>query len=128
MHAVRRSLIRFAWMALLAMLAVAIAPTTSRLLVAGDPVRAALLSEICSVGLTAVADPSSEASDPVMSGGGHCPVCLSAAVAFGWPEPDRRADYTPPVRHLRPATASLQPPGQAPVWPSAPSRAPPSPS
>ena len=42
---------RLVWMALLAVLMVAVAPTVSRLLGAGDPARAAVLAEICSVGM-----------------------------------------------------------------------------
>lgn len=112
---VRRSLMRFVWLALVAMLAVAVAPTASRLLGASDPARAAVLAEIC----------SADTPDPDAAGGAHCPMCLSAAVAFEWPEPDRRADHAPPARHLRPVTAALHPTGSAPVWPSAPPRAPP---
>ena len=129
MHFVHRSLMRFVWLAFAALLAVAVAPTASRLLAASDPVRAAALAEICSAGMTALVQPLSDAPDspdPGAVGGGHCLLCLSAAMGFAWPEPDRRADHAPPARHLQPTTASLLPPGLAPVWPSAPSRAPPS--
>lgn len=122
---VRRSLMRFVWLALVAMLAVAVAPTASRLLGASDPARAAVLAEICSVGTTAAAEQPADTPGSDAAGGAHCPLCLSAAVAFDWLEPDRRADHAPPARHLRPVTASLHPAGSAPVWPSAPPRAPP---
>lgn len=117
---------RLVWMALLAVLMVAVAPTVSRLLGAGDPARAAVLAEICSVGMASVAAPASDAPDPESTGdGAHCPLCLSTAVAFAWPEPDRRPDHAPAAQHLRPATAPLSLPGPAPVWRSAPPRAPP---
>ena len=117
---------RLVWMALLAVLMVAVAPTVSRLLGAGDPARAAVLAEICSVGMTSVAAPASDAPDPEFTGdGADCPMCLSAAVAFAWPEPDRRPDHAPAAQHLRPAMEPLYLPGPAPVWRSAPPRAPP---
>lgn len=116
---------RFVWLAFAALLAVAVAPTASRLLAASDPVRAAALAEICSASMAVLVQPLSDSSGPEAAGGAHCLLCLSAAMAVAWPESDRRADHAPPAPHLRPTTASLLPPGRAPVWPSAPSRAPP---
>ena len=90
----RRHSFRLVSAAIALLMMVALAPTLSRLLAAADPVRAAMLAEICSATMPA----SSRADAGALgmtdaAGGSHCPACLSPALGALLPEPDRRADY-----------------------------------
>lgn len=126
MTLLRRSLARLTRMACWLLLVAACLPTLSRLIVAADPVRAAMLAEVCSVRLAGA--PAGGDAQPLVSdmvGGAHCAACLTPVLLADWPAPDRRADFGRPVLRLRPVVEPLLAPLPAPAGPPIPPRAPP---
>ncbi|WP_442777046.1 hypothetical protein [Sphaerotilus montanus] len=126
MTALRRSLARLTRMACWLLLVAACLPTLSRLIAAADPVRAAMLAEVCSVNVASA--PIESDGQPLagdVMGGAHCAACLSPVLLAEWPAPDRRADFDRPVLRLRPVIEPLQAPQPAPAGPPIPPRAPP---
>ncbi len=126
MTALRRSLARLTRMACWLLLVAACLPTLSRLIAAADPVRAAMLAEVCSVNVaSAPIDSDGQPLAGDVMGGAHCAACLSPVLLAEWPAPDRRADFDRPVLRLRPVIEPLQAPQPAPAGPPIPPRAPP---
>ncbi|MEX8493288.1 hypothetical protein [Sphaerotilus sp.] len=126
MTALRRSLARLTRMACWLFLVAACLPTLSRLIAAADPVRAAMLAEVCAV--TVASAPIDSDGQPLagdVMGGAHCAACLTPVLLADWPAPDRRADFDRPVLRLRPVIEPLQAPQPAPAGPPIPPRAPP---
>jgi hypothetical protein len=108
------------------LLVAACLPTLSRLIAAADPVRAAMLAEVCSVNVaSAPIDSDGQPLAGDVMGGAHCAACLSPVLLAEWPAPDRRADFDRPVLRLRPVIEPLQAPQPAPAGPPIPPRAPP---
>ena len=126
MTALRRSLARLTRMACWLLLVAACLPTLSRFIAAADPVRAAMLAEVCSVNVaSAPIDSDGQPLAGDVMGGAHCAACLSPVLLAEWPAPDRRADFDRPVLRLRPVIEPLQAPQPAPAGPPIPPRAPP---
>jgi hypothetical protein len=108
------------------LLVAACLPTLSRFIAAADPVRAAMLAEVCSV--TVASAPVGGDEQPLagdVMGGAHCAACLTPVLLTDWPAPDRRADFDRPVLRLRPVIEPLLAPQPAPAGPPIPPRAPP---
>lgn len=106
------------------LMVVALAPTVSRALAAADPVRALLLSEICSASRAETPDLSSLAMADA-AGGVHCPACLAPVLGGLPPGPDRHADFPPPPRRPFLAEQPAVIPDGAGTRPPLPPRAPP---
>lgn len=119
----RRSQSLLIRIALGVLLLAAVVPTLSRLIAAADPVRAAMLAEICSVRSAVSPADVGIAGDP--AGGVHCADCLSPVLPADPAAPDRSADFDRPATRLVPVVAMLPPPAPAPAWPQSPPRAPP---
>lgn len=120
----RRFLSLFTCLALCLALVTALAPLASRLAVAADPVRAAMLTEVCMA-----VDPADPASGTAvgmdLDATVHCPFCLAPAAFPAWPPRSAEADFDRPVARLRPVTEPLLAPRAMPPWRRIPSRAPP---
>ncbi len=126
MTSLRRSLARLTRMACWLLLVAACLPTLSRFIAAADPVRAAMLAEVCSAtgAKASVGADAQPLAGDVMSGA-HCAACLTPVLLADWPAPDRRADFDRPVLRLRPVVEPLLVPLPAPAGPPIPPRAPP---
>ncbi len=118
---------RLAWVAILAVLLAALAPTVSRALAGGGGAPAGWVEVCGALGVQWVQlgdDATPDKPDDGRAGGGHCPYCASHACSFLYP-PTASFSLTLPV------TASLHPllHGAAPrplfAWAATRSRAPP---
>jgi hypothetical protein len=134
------------WMriALGLMLFVTLAPTVSRFVAAADPVRGAMLAEICSATMQrteswAATTPAAQVSEQVSEGQGtqaafspilaevtDCLDCLLPPLPGGVPVVVLAADFgQPPAQHPRPESSAQVIPRATPLWRQIPSRAPP---
>ncbi len=120
----RRSLPLLTRLALWLALVIALVPSVSRLAAASDPVRAAMLAEVC-----AAVNPGEPAGDMGLPGdvvsSSHCPLCLAPTLPPVWPPRSTVAAFDRPVVRLRPVVEPLLAPRPSPVWRLVPSRAPP---
>ncbi|MDZ7855637.1 DUF2946 family protein [Sphaerotilus sp.] len=105
------------------LLVAACLPTLSRLIAAADPVRAAMMVEVCSVSSRDRGEDRALPGD--VMGGVHCAACVVSVLQVDVPTPDRRADFDRPVLRLRPVEEPLRAPRPRPVGPQIPPRAPP---
>jgi hypothetical protein len=118
-----------AWLAMLALVLGALAPTLAQAMVSGDD-RADWL-EVCSVsgmfwvkaGTGEVSDQQPESGSPMGAAGQHCAWCTLHGGAAGLPVAHGVADLPPRLTDLPPAFYLA--PVAASVWTSAHSRAPP---
>lgn len=123
MTSLRRSLARLTRMACWLLLVAACLPTLSRFMAAADPVRAAMLAEVCSASNRDLGD--TQVLPGEVMGGAHCAACLTPVLLAEVPTLDRRADFDRPVLRLRPVDEPLRAPRPHPVGPQIPPRAPP---
>lgn len=124
MSTLRRSLLRVTRLALWLALVIVLVPSVSRLVAVSDPVRAAMLAEVC-----AVVNPAERSADTGLPGeifsASHCPLCLTPVLPPVWPPRSTVADFDRPVVRLRPVVETLLVPRPSSVWRLVPSRAPP---
>lgn len=129
MHRWRHFLLRFTWMALWLVLLTAWAPTVTRLLVAADPVRAAMLAELCLTGTLppadATGDAATDASSATAAASYHCWYCLTSALPVGGTVSHAGADFSAAADDLSPQHRARDAVRPSPRWISAPPRAPP---
>jgi Protein of unknown function (DUF2946) len=115
---VRRLFRQAAWLALVAILALALAPTVSHALASsgpGDP-----WAEICTDvgGRTLVADADGTGADRAVQQG-HCPLCAPSAQALALPSSGTASRSVPPGRE---AAGALPKTPLARAWPWSPSQ------
>ncbi len=122
----RRHFLAITRLAVGLLLLAAIVPMLSRALAVLDPVRAAMIAEVCSARMA----PASSAQDAALTGdvtgGVHCPGCTAPALGAAVPCLGTQADFDRPAQRLRPIAQAPRPLRQTDVWPPAPTRAPPS--